>query len=104
MGFGSTKATQTYTWVEASCNVVLTTAVVYNEHIGHKQSIADTCIYFWRNKAGELAIWLSWADDNLRVGPLHVIKVGCQKLEKEIEIEDAGKPKEFIGCKDEMNK
>ena len=25
---------------------------------GHKQSIADPCMYLSRNKAGELAIWL----------------------------------------------
>ena len=36
--------------------------------MGREQSIADSYLYFSRNKAGELAIWLSWVDDNLIVG------------------------------------
>ena len=35
---------------------------------------ADTCMYFSRIKAGELATWLSGVDDNLIVRPLQVMK------------------------------
>ena len=38
------------------------------KNMAHEQSIADPCLYFSRNKNGELAIWLSWVDDNLIVG------------------------------------
>ena len=44
------------------------------KNMGHKQSIADPCMYFSRNKAGELAIWLSLVDDNLIVEPSQVMK------------------------------
>ena len=44
------------------------------KNMGHKQSIADPCMYFSSNKAGELAIWLSWVDDNLIVGLPQVVK------------------------------
>ena len=44
------------------------------KNMRHKQSITDPCIYFFRNKAGELAIWLSWMDDNLIGGPVQVMK------------------------------
>ena len=71
--------------------------------IGHEQSIADPCMYFSRNKASELVRWLSWVDDNLIVGLSHVMKVEGKKR-KEIEIEDVGKLKEFVGCKVEIDK
>ena len=54
-------------------------------------------MYFSRNTAGELAIWLSWVDDNVIVEPLDVMKVEGKKLAKEIEIEDVGRLKEFVG-------
>ena len=40
----------------------------------HKQSIADPCMYFPRNRNGALAIWLSWVDNNLIVGPSQAVK------------------------------
>ena len=64
----------------------------------HKWSVADPCMYFSRNKAGALAIWLSWVDDNLIVEPLKVGK-DEDKLAKEIKIKDVGKLKELVGCK-----
>ena len=42
--------------------------------MGHKQSIAVPYMYFSRNKAVELAIWLSWVDDNVIIGLSHVVK------------------------------
>ena len=54
----------------------------------HKQSIADSCMYFSRNKAGQLAIWLSWFDDNHIVGPSYVMKDKGKKLAEEIKNED----------------
>ena len=72
--------------------------------MGHKQSIADPCIYFSKNKAGKYAIWLSWVDDNHILGPPQVVKDEGKKLAKEIKIEDVGELKEFVGCKIKMNK
>ena len=34
------------------------------KNMGQKQSIAGPCMYFSRNKACELVIWLSWVDNN----------------------------------------
>ena len=79
-------------------------AVRDNDRIGHKQSITDPCMYFSRKKNGELVIWLSWVDDNHIVGLLQVTKDEGNKLAKEIEIEDVGKLKEFVGCKVEIDK
>ena len=64
--------------------------------MGHKQSIADTYMFFSRNKDGKLAIWLSWVDDNLIVGVSYVMKDEGKSLAKEIKIEDVGKLKEFL--------
>ena len=61
-------------------------------------------MYFFRKKAGELVIWLSWIDGNLIVGPLQVVKDESEKMAKEIKIEDVGKLKEFVGCKIEIDK
>ena len=66
--------------------------------------MADTCVYFARNKAGELAIWLTWVDDNLIVEPLYVMKDEGKKLAKEIKIEYVGKLKEFVGFTVEIDK
>ena len=73
-------------------------------NMGHKQSIADPCMYFSSNKAGELAIWLSWVDDNLIVGLPQVVKDEGKKLAEEIKIEDVGEQREFVGCKVEIDK
>ena len=64
----------------------------------------NTCMYFSRNKVGELAIWLSWIDDNLIVEPSQVMKDEGKKLGKEIKIEDVGKLKEFVGSKIKIDK
>ena len=61
--------------------------------MGHKQSVADPFMYFSKNKAGELAIWLSWVDDNLILGLPQVVKDEGNKLAKEIKIEDVGEQK-----------
>ena len=61
-------------------------------------------MYFSCNKAGELAIWLSWVNDNLIVGVSQVVNNEGKKLAKEIRIEDVNKLKEFVGCKIEINK
>ena len=61
-------------------------------------------MYFSRNKAGELAIWLSWVDDNLIVGLPHIVKDEGEKLAEETKIEDVGKLKEFVECKIETDK
>ena len=61
-------------------------------------------MYFSMSKAGELAIWLLWVDDNLILGPSHVMKDEGKKLANEIKIEDVGKLKEFVGCKIEIDK
>ena len=37
------------------------------KNMGHKQNIADPCMYFCRNKNDELAMRLSWVDNNLIV-------------------------------------
>ena len=74
------------------------------KNMEHKQSIADPCVYFSRNRNGELVIWLSWVDDNLIGGLLQVVKDEGKKLAKEIKIEDIGELKEFIGCKIEIDK
>ena len=68
------------------------------KNMEHKQSIADPCMYFSRNKAGELVISLSWMEDNLIVGLPHEVKDEGNKLVKEIKIEDVCKLKEFVGC------
>ena len=70
----------------------------------HEQSIADPYMYFSMNKAGELAICLSWVDDNLIVGLLQVVEDEGKKLAKEIESEDVGKLKEFVVCKINIDK
>ena len=72
--------------------------------MGHERSIVDPCMCFSRKKAGEFAIWLSWIDDNLIVGPLQVVKNEGKKLAKEIEIRDVGELKEFIGYKIKVDK
>ena len=52
--------------------------------MGHRKSIlADPCMYFSRNKAGKLAIWLSWVDENFILEPLQVAKDEGEKLAKE---------------------
>ena len=61
-------------------------------------------MYFSRNKAGELAIWLSWVNDNLIIGLPQVVKDEGKKLAKEIKIEDVGKLKGVVGCKIEIDK
>ena len=60
--------------------------------------MAVLCMYLSRNKADELAIWLSWMDDNLIVRPSQVMKDEVENLAKEIEIEDVGKLKKFVQC------
>ena len=70
----------------------------------HEQSIADPCMYFSWDNAGELAIWLNWIDNNLIVGPFQVMKDECKKVAKEIEIKYVGKLKEFTGFKTKINK
>ena len=60
------------------------------KNMGHEQSLADPCMYFCRDKAGELVIWLSWVDDNLIIGPSHVMKVEGKILANKIKIEDVG--------------
>ena len=74
------------------------------KNMGHKQSIADPCMYISRNKVGKLAIWLTWVDGNLIVGLPQVVKNEGKKLAKEIEIEDVGELKEFVGCKINIDK
>ena len=54
-----------------------------------------------RNKVGTLKIWLCCIDDNLIVGPFHVIKLKA-KIRKKIKIDDVGKLKEFIEYKIEI--
>ena len=49
------------------------------------------------------SIWLSWVDDNRIVEPRQNMKDEGKKLSKEIEIEDVGKLKEFVGCKVEID-
>ena len=44
------------------------------KNMGHEQSIADPCMYFSRNKAAELAKWLSRVDNNFTVGPPKAVK------------------------------
>ena len=61
-------------------------------------------MYFTRNKAVELVIWLSWVDDNLIVGSLHIMKDKGKKIVKEIKIDSVGKLKDFVECKIEINK
>ena len=51
------------------------------KNMGHERSIADPCIYYSRNKGGELAIWLSWVDDNLIIGPPQVVKMKAKTLQ-----------------------
>ena len=65
--------------------------------------MAVLCMYLSRNKADELAIWLSWMDDNLIVRPSQVMKDEVENLAKEIEIEDVGKLKKFVQCKIEID-
>ena len=65
-------------------------------NMGHKQSISDPCMYFSQNKAGKLAIWLSWVDDTLISELSHVLQDEGKKLAREIEIKHVGKLKEFI--------
>ena len=74
------------------------------ENMRHKQSMADSCMYFSRNKAGKLAIWLSWVDDNLLVGPPKLVKDEGKKLAKEVKIEDVDELKELVGHKIEIDK
>ena len=74
------------------------------KNMGHKQSIADPCMYFSRNKAGKLAIWLCWVDDNLIVGPPQVVKDEGKKMVNKIKIEDVGELKEFVECKVKIDK
>ena len=74
------------------------------KNMGHKQSIADPCMYISRNKAGILVVWQSWVDDNLIVGMSQEVKDEGQKLAKDIEIKDVGELKEFIGCKIKIDK
>ena len=47
--------------------------------MGDEQHIADPCMYFSKNKVRELAIWLSWVDDDIILGTLHVMKVEGEK-------------------------
>ena len=74
------------------------------KNMWHEQSIADPCMYFSWNKAGELEIWLSWIDDTLIVGPSQVMKDEGNKLAKEMDIEDVSKVKEFVGYKIKIDK
>ena len=52
------------------------------KNMGHEQSVADPRMYFSKNKACELAIWLNWMDDNLIEGPPQVVKDEGKKLVK----------------------
>ena len=72
--------------------------------MGHKHSIADPYMYFSRNKTRELAIWLSWVEENLIAGLLHIMTVEGEKSAKEVEVEDVAKLKAFVGCKVEIDK
>ena len=74
------------------------------KNMGHERNIADPCMYFSRNNGGEFAIWLSWVDGNLIVGPLLIMKDEGKKLAKEIKIEDFGELKEFVRCKMKIDK
>ena len=69
------------------------------KNIWHEQSVSDPCMYFSMKRNGESVIWLSWFDDNPIIGALHVMKDEGEKIAKEIEIEDVGKLKQFVGCK-----
>ena len=74
------------------------------KNIGHNQSVADPCIYFSRNREGELAIWQSWVDDNLVIRLLHAMKDEHKKLAKEIKMEYVRELKEFFECKVDIDK
>ena len=70
------------------------------KNMGHERSIADPCMYFFSNKNCELAMWLSWVDDNLIVGPPQVMKNEGKNLVKEIKIDE----KEFVQCNVKIGK
>ena len=74
------------------------------KNMGHTHSIADPCMFFFRNNAGEFLLLLSWVDDNLLVVILDVVKVKGKKITREFEIDDVSELKEFIRCKVEINK
>ena len=79
-------------------------AIRDNEKQRHKQSIADPCMYLSRNENGELALWLSWVDNNLILGLPHIVKDEGKKLAKEIKIDNVGELNEFLGCKIKIDK
>ena len=56
------------------------------KNMGHELSIADPYMFSSRTEAGELAIWLSWVDDNLIVGLPQVVKDEGKKLAKRLKL------------------
>ena len=54
--------------------------------MGCKRNISDLCMYFSRNKTGELAMWLSWVDDNLIVEPPQVMTDEGKKWQKKSKV------------------
>ena len=71
--------------------------------IGLKRNAVDPCLYYQWTEDG-LMIVMSWVDDVLMCGPKGVVLGTKDAFMKEIDCDDTGEMKEYIGSKVEHNK
>ena len=68
------------------------------DKIGCTRSLADPCLYFAWTTAG-IVMWLSWIDNCLYCGRKQDVENCKEKLMNELDCEDSGELREYIGCK-----
>ena len=66
------------------------------------RSYADPCLY-WRWTADGLAMWLSWVDDCLCIGPPNQVTKCISEMKGLFDCDDVGEMKEYVGCKIERD-
>ena len=71
--------------------------------IGMKRNAVDPCLYYKWTEEG-LMIALSWVDDVLMCGPRSIVLSTKDDFMKEIDCDDIGEMKEYIGSKVEHDK
>jgi hypothetical protein len=67
--------------------------------LGCARSKADPCIYFRWTESGALLLWFSWVDDCFITGPTEELLALKKNILKEVDCDDSGEIKEFVGCK-----
>jgi hypothetical protein len=68
-------------------------------HVQFSRSKADPCLYFKWTETGALLLWFSWVDDCIVNGSEAEILKAKSETMSQVDCEDGGELKEFVGCK-----